>query len=73
MGQRSPDKGGDNMKKALKKTAQTLYYYKGNVRIGGKNPDMRGNCSGFRGDINNCRLTSKDRQKGVDIATLVAE
>jgi len=38
------------MKKELTRTTNNLYYYKGEVRVDGKNPDMYRDCTDLIGD-----------------------
>jgi len=73
------------MKKALMKVANKLYYMENGKIFDGKNPNMRGdctglsgdcsglrgNCSGLSGDLDECEITDEERQGGVDIQRLV--
>ena len=74
------------MKKALERIKNELYYYKNNEKIIGIPSGLRGNVSGLTGnvsgligdvsglltgDVNNCRITKREREKGVNIADLV--
>ena len=61
----------EKMKKALERIKNELYYYKNNEKIIGIPSRLRGNVSGLRGDVNNCRITKREREKGVNIADLV--
>ena len=60
------------MKKALtRKEPAPLYYYKNGKRIDGRNPDMTGDCTGLRGDLDDCEIIDQDREKGIDIKDLM--
>ena len=52
------------MKKELTRTTNNLYYYKGEVRVDGKNPDMYRDCTDLSGDCSglsgNCSGLSGD-------------
>ena len=54
------------MKKALRRIENKTYYYKDNIRVEGIPDDIRGN-------LDECEITDKDREKGIEIDELVKD
>jgi hypothetical protein len=62
------------MKAALCRVKKKLFWIDGNKqRHEGPNPELRGDCSELRGNLDDCELTNDDRATGVQIETLVIE
>ena len=67
------------MKKILKKV-ESLYYYKGGVKMADANPIMsgdcsmlEGNCSGLSGNLDNAGITDEERVMVINISDLIEE
>ena len=45
----------------------------GTRKLTGQHPDLWGDCSGLRGNLDSCGLTDEDRVLGVDIRVLVTD
>ena len=66
------------MKKTLtRKNFKKLYYMNNDNVVNGANPNLRGNFSGLRGDCSelsgdlaDCKITSEERERGINIADL---
>jgi hypothetical protein len=59
------------MKKELTKIQNNLYYYKDGAKIEGKNEGLSGDCTNLSGDLDDCKITAEEREKGIDISELV--
>ena len=67
------------MKKLLKRQGKEIYYFKNNVKIMIDKNDksthpsgLAGNISsGLYGDIDDCEITEKERETGVDVKNLI--
>ena len=59
------------MKRALSSMTATIYYYKDEKKIEGKHENITGNVTWLRGDVDDCTLTNKEREKGVDVKDLI--
>ena len=55
------------------KPISELYHYTADNKIHGMPPGLRGDCSGLRGNIDDCWLTYGERRIGVKIQKLVKE
>ena len=61
------------MKKLLKKIENELFYFENGNKILGANKNLRGDCSGLRGDLDLCEISKKERKNGINIIDLIGE
>ena len=73
------------MEKMLKKISMELYFFEKNKKITirqvsdlpvglkGDVSGLTGNVSGLRGDVDACKITTEERNLGLEIKTLILE
>lgn len=74
------DKKLSHINPALRRTTTHTYHYIDGVCIEGPPPSVkgdltgvRGDLTGVRGDIDECNLTSDDRERGIDVSELIGK
>ena len=61
------------MKKLLVRKEGCLYWCKGGVLVEGESlpPGLSGDCTYLSGDLDDCEISDKERESGVEISALV--
>ena len=61
------------MKKNLTKSEILFYVDQEENHISGAHSGLRGNCSELWGNLYYCKITEKERKKGIDIRDLIED